>query len=95
MPGVSRSSTFLLRRIHCLPLVTPGLFPVLVHALPVKLFINVDFPTLGIPATNALTGLLSIPLRLSLSIFSWHAFCIILFIALTPVLSFELVLATK
>ena len=32
IPGVSKSSTDLFKRIHCFPLVTPGLFPVFVQA---------------------------------------------------------------
>ncbi len=34
IPGVSNSSTFLLSLIHCLPLVTPGIFPVLAQLRP-------------------------------------------------------------
>ena len=80
IPGVSRSSTCLFRRIHWFPLVTPGLFPVLAAAFPAKLLINVDFPTLGIPATMARTGRFKIPRLRSRSIFSLHASWITLWI---------------
>ena len=70
IPGVSKSSTFLLRLIHCLPFVTPGLFPVFALAFRHIELIKVDFPTFGIPTTMALTGLFIIPLFLSRSIFS-------------------------
>ena len=53
LPGVSRSSRLLSSRIHCFPLVTPGLLPVLVQALPAKELMKVDLPTLGIPTTMA------------------------------------------
>ncbi len=95
MPGVSKSSTLLLSLIHCFPLVTPGLLPVLVHAFPAKLLINVDFPTFGMPATMALTGLLIIPRCLSRSIFSAQAFFITLLTALTPFPFLELTFVTK
>ena len=73
IPGVSRSSTFLFSRIHCLPFVTPGLLPVLAHAFPAKELINVDYPTYGIPTTIARTGRFMMPRFLSRSIFSLHA----------------------
>lgn len=73
IPGVSKSSTFLFKRIHCFPFVTPGLFPVLAQAFPASALINVDFPTFGIPTTIARTGRFKIPRFLSLSIFSLQA----------------------
>ena len=41
--------------------MTPGLLPVFAAALPDKVFINVDFPTFGIPTIIALIGLFLIP----------------------------------
>ena len=90
MPGVSKSSTCLLSLIHCLPLVTPGLFPVFVTALPANEFINVDLPTLGMPPTIALTGRLSIPLALSLAIFVSAALAMASFTCLIPLPFLEL-----
>jgi len=90
IPGVSSISTFFPSLIHCFPLVTPGLLPVLALALPAKELINVDFPTLGIPTTIALIVLFMMPLLLSRSILSAHAVCIRLFTCLTPELSLEL-----
>lgn len=72
IPGVSRSSTFLFRRIHCFPLVTPGSFPVFAHAFPANVLINVDFPTFGIPATIARIGRFLIPRRRSRSLFPYR-----------------------
>ena len=71
MPGVSRSSKSFFSLIHCFPLVTPGLSPVLAVAFPTLLFMNVDFPTFGMPTIMALTGTKSLPLAFSLSIFSF------------------------
>ena len=95
IPGVSRSSMFFPRRIHCLPFVTPGLFPTFVHAFLAYELINVDFPTFGIPTIIALIGLLIIPLFLSRSIFSRHASCTMPFILFIPAPSLALILATK
>ena len=90
IPGVSKSSSSLFSLIHCFPLVTPGLLPVLAHALPAKLLINVDLPTLGIPTTIALTGLFLMPLFRSLSIFSRHASLTVPCIAFSPAPDLEL-----
>ncbi len=84
IPGVSRSSSDLFSLIHCFPFVTPGLFPVFVHAFPAKELIKVDFPTLGIPTTIARTGRFKMPRFLSRSIFSLHASCTIPCIAFMP-----------
>src|SRR5574344_2061171 len=59
-PGVSNNKRSLSVFIHWLLLVTPGLFPTLVPFLFDKLFIKVDFPTLGMPTTIILIVLLSI-----------------------------------
>ena len=70
IPGVSRSSTDLFRRIHWFPLVTPGLFPVFAVLFPAMVLIRVDFPTFGTPATMARSGRFRIPRFLSRSRFS-------------------------
>ena len=70
IPGVSRSSSSLLSLIHCLPLVTPGLLPVLAQALPAKALMKVDLLTLGMPTTMALIGRFLMPRFRSLSILS-------------------------
>ena len=75
IPGVSKSSKVLFKRIQWLPFVTPGLFPVFAQALPAKELIKVDFPTFGMPTTIVRMGRFKIPLRRSLSIFSLHASC--------------------
>ena len=77
-----------------MPLVTPGLLPVFVHAFPTIALINVDLPTLGIPTTIQRTGRFFIPLRLSLSIFSLHASRIIGLTLRIPVPFFALILST-
>ena len=51
IPGVSKSSIPSFILTHCFPLVKPGLFPTAALFLPTILFINLDFPTLGIPKT--------------------------------------------
>ena len=56
MPGVSKSSSSL-NLTHCLPFVTPALFPVMAFLPPHKALIIVDFPVLGMPATIILIGL--------------------------------------
>ena len=52
IPGVSNNSTFLFKRIHCFPFVTPGLLPVFAHAFPANVLMNVDLPTFGIPTVS-------------------------------------------
>ena len=47
MQGLYGGSTL----THCLPFVTPGRFPAFALSERVNLFINEDFPTLGIPTT--------------------------------------------
>ena len=84
IPGVSKSSRFLLMCIHCFPLVTPGLLPVFVQAFPANALINVDLPTLGIPTIIARTGLFNIPFALFRSILSLHASLISCGTCLTP-----------
>ena len=73
IPGVSRSSTCLFRRIHCFPFVTPGLFPVLAQAFPASALINVDFPHIRNPNDHCTHRRFKIPRFLSLSIFSLQA----------------------
>ena len=95
IPGVSRSSTCLFRRIHCFPLVTPGLLPVFAQAFPASALIKVDFPTLGIPTTMARTGRLRIPLFRSRSIFSLQASWITPWMDFNPPPFLEFNLTTK
>ena len=95
IPGVSRSSSCLLRRIHCFPFVTPGLFPVFAQALPAYALINVDFPTFGIPTTIARTGRFRMPRLRSRSIFSLQASCTALLIAFIPAPERELTFTTE
>ena len=60
IPGVSRSSTCLFRRIHWFPLVTPGLFPVLAAAFAGELVDKRRFPHWGsLPPWPAPAGLRS------------------------------------
>ena len=94
IPGVSRSSSPLFRRIHCFPLVTPGLFPVLAQAFPAKELIKVDFPTFGIPTTIARTGRFTMPRFLSRSIFSLQTSCTSPWIDLIPIPVRELISST-
>ena len=94
IPGVSRSSRVLLRRIHWFPFVTPGLFPVLAQAFPAKELMKVDFPTLGIPTTMARTGRFKIPRLRSLSIFSRQASCTAALICFKPAPVRELTFTT-
>ena len=49
------------------------ILPVFVLAFPEKVLINVDFPTFGIPATIARTGLFLMPRFRSLSFFAAQA----------------------
>ena len=77
------------------PLVTPGLLPVFVHAFPAKLLMKVDFPTFGIPTIIARIGRFKMPLRRSLSIFSLHALWITSLTCFTPFPCLELTKATK
>ena len=53
IPGVSNNSISSDKRIHCLPLVTPGLLPVTTTFFPNKVLIKVLFPTLGMPTIIA------------------------------------------
>ena len=60
-PGVSNSSMFSLIRIHWFFCVTPGLFSTCKDVFLAILFINDDFPTLGIPRTITLIFLPTLP----------------------------------
>ena len=60
-PGVSSNSILSFIRIHCFCFVTPGLFPTPADVLFAILFMNDDFPTLGIPSIIALIFLPVLP----------------------------------
>ena len=70
IPGVSNKSILPARCIHCLPFVTPGIFPVFALFFLANEFISVDLPTFGMPTIIALIVLFNNPLFLYLSTIS-------------------------
>ena len=83
------SSSYSPALTHCLPRVTPGRLAAAARAAPVKLLMNVDLPTFGMPVTIRRIFAPAIPLSARRASSSVSSAPIAFFTLFTPLRSFE------